>query len=270
VNSPTGLGATTGSPERSQALNRVAERAVELLRLHSDPRLLILVNVWDVASATTVAAMPGCRAVATASAAMAAAFGYPDGEILPIAVMLDMLARIVGAVALPVTADLEAGYGDVARTVARAIAAGAAGGNLEDRMRPLAESAKAVRIAVRAAELEGVPFVLNARTDAFLEPGSQAGALSQSLQRGQAFLEEGADCVFVPGRLDADQIRSLVEGLGPHRLSVLGLPGTPPPSELAALGVARVSYGPYPQRVALATLARTAELLLAGAPLPPL
>ena len=263
-------GARTRSPELSQGASRVTERAVELLRLHSDPELLILVNVWDVASARTVAAVPGCRAVATASAAMAAAFGYPDGEILPIAMMLDMLARIVGAVAVPVTADLEAGYGDVASTVARAIAAGAAGGNLEDQMRPVAESSKAVRIAVRAAELEGVPFVLNARTDAFLESGGQGGALPQALQRGRAFLEEGAACVFVPGRLDADQVSSLVEGLGPHRLSVLGLPGTPTPSELAALGVARVSYGPFPHRGALATLAKMAGELLAGATLPSL
>ena len=217
------------------------EKAVELLRLHTDPELLILVNVWDVASARTVAATPGCRAVATASAAIAAAFGYPDGEIIPIALMLDMLARI---------------------------AAGAAGGNLEDQMRPLAESAKAVRTAVRAAELEGVPFVLNARTDAFLAPGGRAGALAEALHRGRAFLEEGAGCVFVPGRLDSDQVGSLVEGLGPRKLSVLGLPGTPPPSELVALGVARVSYGPSPHRAALATLAETAEQLLAGAPPP--
>ena len=244
------------------------EKAVELLRLHTDPELLILVNVWDVASARTVAATAGCRAVATASAAIAAAFGYPDGEIIPIALMLDMLARIVGAVALPVTADLEAGYGDVAGTVGRAIAAGAAGGNLEDQMRPLAESAKAVRTAVRAAELEGVPLVLNARTDAFLAPGGRAGALAEALHRGRAFLEEGAGCVFVPGRLDSDQVGSLVEGLGPRKLSVLGLPGTPPPSELVALGVARVSYGPSPHRAALATLAETAEQLLAGAPPP--
>lgn len=246
------------------------EKAAELLRLHTDPELLVLVNVWDVASARTVAGQPGCRAVATASAAIAAAFGYRDGEHIPASLMLDMIARITSAVDLPVTADLEAGYGDVATTVRRAIGAGVVGGNLEDRMQPLPEAVAAVRTAVATAEGEGVPFVLNARTDAYLLAGERdrAEVLTDALERGRAFLDAGAGCVFVPGRLDADTIAALVDGLGQRMLSILGAPGTPSPPELAALGVARVSYGPYPQRLLLAALGDTATALLSGASLP--
>ena len=246
------------------------DRAEELLRLHHDPDLLVLVNVWDVASAQTVAAQPGCRAVATASAAIAASFGYPDGEQIPADLMLDMVGRIAGSVDLPVTADLEAGYGDVAETVRRVIAAGVAGGNVEDELRPLTEAVAAVEAVVAAAEREGVPFVLNARTDAYLLAGDRdpTVSLADALTRGRAFLEAGASCVFVPGRLDAATIGALVDGLGERKLSVLGFPGTPPPSQLAAIGVARVSYGPIPQRLLLESLGEMATSLLSGEPLP--
>jgi 2-methylisocitrate lyase-like PEP mutase family enzyme len=246
------------------------EHAAELLALHADPELLVLVNVWDVASARKVAAQPGCRAIATASAAIAAMYGYPDGEHIPAELMLDMTARIAAAVELPVTADLEAGYGDVAGTVRRAIAAGAVGGNLEDGMRPPDEAVAAVRAACEAAESEGVAFVLNARTDAFLmaEDRDPEEVLQDAIARGQAFLEAGAACVFVPGWQDADTIAKLVDGLGPRKLSLLGFPGTPPPSELAALGVARVSYGPFPQLAVLDSLGGLAARLLSGGALP--
>ena len=242
------------------------QKAAALLALHDDPELLILVNAWDVASARAIAAQPGCRAIATASAAIAAMYGYPDGEHIPVDLTLDMTARIAEAVQLPVTADLEAGYGDVADTIRRAIAAGAVGANLEDEMRPFDDAVAAVRVACETAERAGVPFVLNARTDAFLLAGERdrAEVLADAIARGQAFLEAGAACVFVPGMLDASTIGALVDGLGPRKLSLLGIPGTPPPSELAALGVARLSYGPFPQRAALDGLGAQAERLLAG------
>ncbi|MHB8294324.1 MAG: isocitrate lyase/PEP mutase family protein [Acidimicrobiales bacterium] len=242
------------------------DKAAELLRLHTDPELLVLVNVWDVASARVVAGQPGCKALATASAAIAASFGYPDGERIPFDLVLDMTARIVAATDLPVSADLEAGYGDVATTMARAIATGVVGANLEDQMRPLPEAVAAVQAAVNAAERAGVPLVLNARTDAFLLAGTRGPAevLADAIARGRAFLDAGASCVFVPGRLDAATITELVDAFGHAKLSVLGLPGTPPPGELAALGVARVSYGPYPQRLALDALAGHAAALLSG------
>jgi 2-methylisocitrate lyase-like PEP mutase family enzyme len=246
------------------------DKAAELLRLHVDPELLVLVNIWDAASARVVADLPGCKALATASAAIAACCGYPDGQRIPLDLALDMTARIVEATDLPVSADLEAGYGDVATTIVRAVAAGVVGANLEDQMRPLPEAAAAVQTAVNAAEREGVPLVLNARTDAFLlgVTRSPTELLADTIGRGRAYLDAGASCVFVPGRLDAPTIAELVGALGHGKLSLLGLPGTPSPGELAALGVARVSYGPYPQRLALDALAGHATQLLSGRGLP--
>ena len=245
-------------------------KAAELLALHEAPELLVLVNVWDVASAKAVAAQPGCAAIATASAAIAASYGYPDGEHIPAELMLDMIGRIAAAVELPVTADLEAGYGDVAETIRRAIAAGAVGGNLEDAMRPLDEAVAAVAAACATAAREGVDFVLNARTDAFLFAGDRDPdeVLADAIERGRAFLEEGAACVFVPGMLGTDTIAELVEAFGRGKLSLLGIPGTPPPAELAALGVARLSYGPFTQSAVLDDLGRLTGRLLAGEPLP--
>jgi len=248
----------------------LADKAVELRRLHTDPELLVLVNVWDVASAKVVAGLPGCRAVATASHSIAASFGYPDGEQIPAALMIEAVGRIAAAVSLPVTADLEAGYGDVGETIRKAIGLGVVGANIEDQMCPLEEAVARVRAVVRAGEAEGVPFVLNARTDAYLLGSGRdpAELLAEAIERGRAFLDAGADCVFVPGRLDAKVVRQLVEGIGERKVSILTLPGTPEPRELAELGVARVSFGPWPQRVALTSLADVGSELLAGAGLP--
>jgi len=246
------------------------ERAQLLKQLHTDPELLVLVNVWDVVTAKTVAAAPGCRAIATASHAIAASFGYPDGEQIPVDTMLDMVGRIAAAVDLPVTADLEAGYGNPGETVRRAIGLGVVGANIEDQMKPLAAAVEAVEAVVRAAGEEGVPFVLNARTDAFALPSDRdrGEIMADAIERGRAFLDAGADCVFVPGRLDAEMIRALVEGIGDRKVSVIAIPGSPSQSELAALGVARISYGPQPQRLALKALAGAAAQILGGGTLP--
>lgn len=248
----------------------LSQPAAELLRLHTDPELLVVVNVWDVVSATVVAGSPRCRAIATASHSIASTFGYPDGEQIPVDLMIDMVGRIAAAVDLPVTADLESGYGDPGTTVRKAIGVGVVGANIEDGMRPLREAVAAVAAVVAAGEAEGVPFVLNARTDTFLQAGGRdpEAVLADAVERGRAFLDAGAACVFVPGMLDAATIGRLVEGIGERRVSVIGLPGTPSQAELASLGVARVSYGPYTQRVALTALADTAADLLAGGSLP--
>src|SRR3954471_2128250 len=149
-------------------------KAQELMRLHTDPVLLPVVNVWDVISAKVVAGVEGTKAIATASKAIAATFGYEDGENIPLDTHLDLVARIVEATELPVTADLEGGYGDAAETVRRAIGIGVVGANIEDQMRPLAEAAGIVESVMRAAAQEGVPdFVFNARTDAFLDAGDR-------------------------------------------------------------------------------------------------
>src|SRR5262245_3449272 len=178
--------------------------------------------------------------------------------------MIAAVERIAAAVDLPVTADLEAGYGDVEATVRRAIGAGAVGGNIEDEMRPLDESAAAMAAAVRAGEAEGVPFVLNARTDAYLLAGDRdpEEVFADAVARGRAFLDVGADCVFVPGASDAETI-------GRRKVSIMISPGSLPLSELSALGVARVSCGPYAHHVALTAYADVAtDLLTATGPFP--
>lgn len=247
-----------------------AAPAAELQRLHADPSLLQVVNVWDVASARAVAALPETRAIATASHAIAAVFGYPDGERIPVDLMLDMVGRIADAVDVPVSADLEAGYGDAGETIRRAIGLGVAGANLEDELRPLADSVAAVRAAVAAAESEGVPFALNARTDAWLRGHDRPRDvwIADAIERGRAYLDAGATCVFVPGDFGEDVVAELVAGLGERRLSVIGLPSIPPPLRLEELGVARISYGPYPQRLTLGALQDAASYLYGGGVLP--
>lgn len=247
-----------------------AAPAAELQRLHADPSLLQVVNVWDVASARAVAALPETHAIATASHAIAAVFGYPDGERIPVDLMLDMVGRIADAVDVPVSADLEAGYGDPGETIRRAIGLGVAGANLEDELRPLADSVAAVRAAVAASESEGVPFALNARTDAWLRGHDRPRDvwIADAIERGRAYLDAGATCVFVPGDFGEDVVAELVAGLGERRLSVIGLPAIPPPARLEELGVARISYGPYPQRLTLGALQDAASYLYGGGVLP--
>jgi 2-methylisocitrate lyase-like PEP mutase family enzyme len=248
-----------------------ADRATALRALHTDPALLTLVNVWDVASARVVAASPGTTALATASHAIAAMYGYPDGEQIPRDLMLEAVGRIVDATELPVTADLEAGYGDAGETCRRAIALGVVGANIEDQLRPLPDAVAAVEAVVRAAADEGVPdFVLNARTDAVLHAGDRdpADVLADAVQRGRAFLDAGAPVVFVPGALSEEQVLVLVDAFGPQRLTMLPAPGGPSLARLQELGVARVSFGPFPQRVALTALQEMVEGVARGEGIP--
>jgi 2-methylisocitrate lyase-like PEP mutase family enzyme len=248
----------------------IQSRGSDLVALHYAPEILQVVNVWDVVSATTVAALPETRALATASHSIAATFGYEDGERIPLDLHLDMIGRIVAAVDVPVSADLEAGYGDAGETIRRAIGVGVVGANLEDQMKPMAESLAAVEAAVSAAQAEGVEFALNARTDAFLraEGRSADEVLADAIARGRAYLDAGATCVFMPGLLDESTVGQLVEALGQQRVSVIGVPGSLSPARFQELGVARISYGPWTQRVALTALQDAASQLYAGGALP--
>ena len=250
----------------------LAARAAALLELHRAEEVLALVNVWDVVSARVVAGTPGARALATASHSIAATFGYEDGERIPLELHLDMVSRIVKAVDLPVTMDLEAGYGDAGETARRAIEVGVVGGNLEDQMRPLDDAVAAVEAVLRAGRDAGIDFVLNARTDAFVraEPFSdRADLVGEAVRRGRAYLEAGAPVVFVPGVVAREEIAALVDGLGERKVSVISVPGKSLPArELQELGVARVSTGPFTQQVALTALQDATAAMVAGGVLP--
>ncbi|WP_125035545.1 isocitrate lyase/phosphoenolpyruvate mutase family protein [Nocardioides sp. LS1] len=246
------------------------ERGAELLRLHRDPKLLSVVNVWDVISATVVAAVEGTTALATASHSIAATYGYPDGENIPLDTMLDMVGRIVASTSLPVSADLEGGYGDPAETIRRAIGVGVVGANIEDQLRPLAEAASNVEKMMKVAAEEGVDFVLNARTDAFAKARDRdpAESLKDAIERGKAYLDAGAPLVFVPARLNEEQVETLVDAFGPQRLSMIAIPGNPSLARLEELGVSRVSFGPMSQNVALTALQELVEEVQRGGGVP--
>ena len=181
-----------------------------------------------------------------------------------------MVGRIVAAVDVPVTADLDAGFGNPGETTRRAIGVGVVGANVEDRVKPFDEAVAAVEAVIAAGEAEGVPFVLNARTDVFVKGGDRPldDKIADAVKRGRAFLDAGATSVFVPGLLDAETTRRLVEGLGERRLSVIGFPGALSAGEYEELGVARISYGPLTQRVALTALQDLAQDLYGDGVIP--
>jgi 2-methylisocitrate lyase-like PEP mutase family enzyme len=238
-----------------------ASKAEAFRGLHRGPRLLLLPNAWDAMSARIVAS-EGFPAIATTSGGLAWALGYPDGEAAPWDEVVAATARIARAVSVPVTADIETGYGDtpeaVARSIGDIIGAGAVGVNLEDGVRGGAAPLRSVddmvariRAAREAANTAGVPIVINARTDEFLRGGR---GVDEAVARANAYLRAGADCAFVPGVTDPETIERLARGIdGP--LNVLALAAdTPSLAELERLGVARVSTGPVLARVALAAL----------------
>jgi 2-methylisocitrate lyase-like PEP mutase family enzyme len=239
-----------------------AQKAEEFLQLHYRPEILVLPNVWDVASARIVESA-GLRAIATSSAAIANSLGYPDGEHIPRDEMLAVVARIVAKVRIPVSADLESGYGDVRKTARALVEAGAVGLNFEDGTEDLAEPLAGIEEQVervkqirKAGDDLGVHIVINARTDVYLaQVGEPASRFEHAVGRLKAYRQAGADCLFAPGVEDAETIGRLVKAVdGP--LNVLAGPRTPPVAELERLGVARVSFGSWPMRAAMETFRR--------------
>lgn len=244
------------------------EKADALRALHVAGDPVVLVNVWDAASARVVASAPGCAAIATASWSIAAAHGFGDGEEIPRDEMIAAVGLVARSVELPVTADLERGYEDAGETIALAIEAGVVGCNLEDSLADgslRATSEHAARVAAARANGEelGVPVVINARTDVWLHGDFAAGErVAAAIERGEAYMDAGADCIFVPGLRDVDAIKELCSHFP---VSVIG---ALPRAELAAAGVSRISYGPGGMGIAYAALRREAERLLAGGALP--
>lgn len=252
-------------------MERAAQRikAERFRELHRGSGALILVNVWDVASARMIEEA-GFPAAATTSAGIAAVLGYPDGEHISRREMLEMVRRIARAVRLPVSADLEAGYGtapkELAETARELLTTGAIGMNLEDSTRdprrPLVEislQVEKLRAIREVADAAGVPLVINARTDVYLAAtGEPATRLAEAVRRANAYREAGADCLFVPGVRDAATIAALAREIhGP--LNILAGPGTPSVPELERLGVKRVSLGSTPYRACLTLFQKLAR-----------
>lgn len=254
----------------TQSPRNAAADATTLHSLYAAPEILRVVNVWDAVSTRVISDLPVTRAIATAGHGIAAAHGYPDGEQIPLELMLASLAEIVGQSAHPVSADLDGGFGNAGETTRRAIEIGISGANIEDQLRPLDESVAVMSAAVRAGESAGVPFVLNARTDAFTRGGGREldEKISDAVQRGRAYLDAGATAVFIPGVLDAETTRRLVDGIGVGKISVIGLPGALSAAEYEELGIARISYGPMVQNVALTAIKRLALDLHADGVIP--
>ena len=256
-------------------LQAQCKRAEEFRRMHGRGRILLLPNAWDAVSARIFEAS-GFEAIATTSAGVAYALGYPDGELVPRDEMIAAVARIARVVDIPVTADMESGFAqspaEVAETVKLVISAGALGINLEDTVHgagrtlfEIADAVERVRNARAAANAAGVPIVINARTDVYLLGiGEKAERFDHAVNRLNAYRAAGADCLYAMGYFDADTIGRLTKAVnGP--LNIMGLPGTPSAAELERLGVARVSTASGPARVAMtATRDSAVELLRSG------
>ncbi len=252
-------------------MDQQTKKASAFRAMHSGKEILLLPNVWDVASARIVEEV-GFGAIATTSAGIAFSLGYPDGQKISREEMMAAVARIARSVRVPVTADVEAGYGntpeDAARTAQGVIEAGAVGLNLEDAASdpgtPLIElplQLEKIRAVREAAASLKVPLVLNARTDVYLlQVGDPAKRYDEAVRRLRAFRDAGADCVFLPGVRDAATIGRLVSDLQ-CPVNILAGPGSPSVPELQKLGVARVSLGSGPMRATLGLLRRLAEEL---------
>jgi 2-methylisocitrate lyase-like PEP mutase family enzyme len=235
------------------------EKAQAFRRMHVEPPILVLPNAWDVASAKELAKIDGCRALATSSAAVARSLGYEDGERAPGAVMVEAAGRIAQAVDVPVTGDLERGYGDPVGTARAAWEVGLVGINFEDSTRTGLVDVDEQVAAIRSIR-EAVPdLVINARVDIFVRIG--AGDVPEASERGNAYLAAGADCVY-PILAPVSSIDALVHRIeGP--VNVIAEPGTPSPSELDELGVARLTWGSNLATAAYAAAVRIAASALA-------
>jgi len=239
-----------------------SSKAELLRRLHAGPEVLVLANAWDAISARVIAA-EGFPVVATSSAGCAAVLGYPDGEKIPRSEMTFLLAKIARAVDVPVTADVEAGYDDAVQTALDVIAAGAVGLNLEDmagdELRPIDGQISIIRAVREAADASGVPLVINARTEIYLaRHGDPETRFDRSVERLNRYRQAGADCLFIPGVADRETIGRLVGAVrGP--VNILASAGSPSIAELKGLGVARVSFGSGPSRIAIGAARRFAR-----------
>jgi len=253
------------------ALASQAEKAERFRGLHDRKKVLILPNAWDVPSAR-VFEDAGFPAVATSSAGMMVSLGYPDGEEIPAEEFVSAVRRIARVLSVPLTVDIVGGFGhgpeDVAKTVKSIVDAGAVGINIEDfvhstkQLLPIEKQIERLRALVRLQESIDVPFVINARTDAFRFGSGDGGAkLDEAIRRGIAYRDVGADCVYPMGLTDTTSISKYVEAVD-FPMNVMVRKGLPSVPELRQLGVARVSFGPNASYAAMGLLKRASEEVL--------
>ncbi len=252
-----------------------SQQADQFRQLHVKGDPVVIYNVWDAGSAGAVAAA-GAKALATGSAPVAMAQGFADGENIPLDLALDNIRRIVAAVDLPVSMDIEGGFSadpaTGAANIARGVEAGAVGFNFEDQvvggtgLHAVADQAARIAAARAALDATGVGAFLNARTDIFLKAmaaktAPTAEMLVDAVERAAAFADAGADGFFAPGLLDIDMIAELC-GRVALPVNIIALPGAPDNAALANAGVARISYGPVPYRQMIAWLQDQARAAL--------
>jgi 2-methylisocitrate lyase-like PEP mutase family enzyme len=249
-------------------------KAEAFRRMHAGgPVPLVLVNVWDAASARLVE-KAGARAIATSSSAISWSLGFPDGSHVPPRLAFDALRRITAATGVPVTADIESGYagadgafddGLLRQTVAAVLEAGAVGVNIEDsggmRLTAIDEQSRRIRLVRGAAEESGVHLFINARTDTYLSGQSGDSAFEETLARAEGYLAAGADGIFVPGVTDLHVLHELSRRI-PAPLNALAGIGSASVGELHDAGVRRVSIGGNAAKAAYATVSRVAAEIL--------
>lgn len=242
------------------------DKAERFRKLHEGPEVLVLPNAWDAASAA-VMADAGAKAVATSSAAVAWAHGYPDGDVLPVDLVIATIAATAKATGdTPLTADIEGGFTDdpdqLGALIGRVIGAGAVGVNIEDGGRDPQLHARKIAAVKAAAATAGMPLFINARTDVYLRGLAQGeAAFEESVRRAALYVDAGADGIFVPGAADATLIRRLAANID-RPLNVMGWAGVPKAAELQGLGVRRLSSATSPARVAYGAMARAVEAYL--------
>jgi 2-methylisocitrate lyase-like PEP mutase family enzyme len=240
------------------------EHANILKQLHIKGNPLILFNIWDAGSAQAIRTC-GAKAIATSSWSVATAHGYEDGEKLPFELVLSNIKRIVASVDLPVTLDMEGGYGqspeELQDKIAKVIEAGVAGLNFEDQiigsdaLYSIVDQCERIRAVRAAAELASIPIFINARTDIFLkaDPTQHEDNLEESIHRAIAYASAGADGFFVPGLSEPAFIEKLC-ARSPIPINIMFWEGMPSQKQIAELGVSRISYGPSPYNCAMNAL----------------
>jgi 2-methylisocitrate lyase-like PEP mutase family enzyme len=258
-----------GSGLQSGPMATSSEKARAFAALHRPGDPVILYNVWDAGSARAVAEA-GAKAIATGSASVAAAYGFEDAEALPLDLALANAARVAGAVELPVTIDFEGAYAvepeAAAANIRRLAATGAIGCNFEDQviggegLHPI--DAQAARIRA-AREAVGPDFFINARTDLFLKTRAAThapAAIEEAIARARAYAEAGASGFFVPGLVDLGQLAEICAA-SPLPVNFMAFPGAPEARDVATAGVARISHGPFPYKLAMKALKDAAEAI---------